>query len=170
VLAGAALLSGIRAGRDRANLVTDGALWIWFRLDIGEREPIHFYASRRFRLDSEPGEARAKLFVDPRGVLTVNGRRFLPVEQRPGSSLAVFEIAPALVEGENRLVVEAESPSGAGGILFCLDLPEGRRVVSDSSWRVSLTEPAAPGEDRPAAVWGRPPMYPWCYPKVEPPP
>ena len=170
VLAAAVILAWTRAARDRANLITDGAGWIWFTLDIGERRPIHFYASRRFRLSGVPRTARAKLFVDPRGALSINGRRFPSVEQRPGSFLAVLEVAPVLVEGENRVVIEAESPSGAGGILFCLDLPGGQRLVSDSSWRVALSEPPATQEDRAAGTWGRPPMYPWGYPKIQPAP
>jgi len=168
VLAAALPLAWTRAGRDRESLVTDGARWIWFTLDIAEQRPIHFFASRRFRLDSVPGSARALLFVDPGGALSVNGRRFPPVEQRPGSFLAVLELAPALVAGENRVVIEAESRSGAGGILFFLGLPGGRSLVSDSSWRVALSEPAAAGEDRAAMAWGRPPMYPWGYPKLPP--
>lgn len=168
VLAAALPLAWVRAARDRASLVTDGARWIWYTLDIGEQRPIHFYASRRFHLDSVPRSAGARLFVDPRGALSVNGRRFPPVEQLPGSDLAVLEVAPALVEGENRVVIEAESPSGAGGILFCLDLPGGESLVSDSSWRVALSEHPAAGEDRAAKAWGRPPMYPWGYPKIQP--
>jgi len=165
VLAGAAILAWTGARRDRANLVTDGARWIWFTLDIPERKPIHFYASRRFRLESAPSTARATLLADPRGVLTVNARTFPAVEQKPGSSISVLAIAPALVAGENRILIEAESPSGAGGILFCLELPGGSNVVSDSSWEVARTEPARAGESRAAAVWGRPPMYPWGYPE-----
>jgi hypothetical protein len=78
----------------------------------------------------------------------------------------VVEIAPALTAGVNRVVIEAESPTGAGGILFHLELPGGDHVDSDATWQVSSSEAElARGAGKPAAVWGRPPMYPWGYPK-----
>jgi hypothetical protein len=78
----------------------------------------------------------------------------------------VVEIAPALTIGVNRVVIEAESPTGAGGILFHLDLPEGVHVDSDATWQVGSSEAElARGAGKPAGVWGRPPMYPWGYPK-----
>jgi hypothetical protein len=163
-VAAAAALAGTRALRDRANLRTGGARWIWYSVDIDEPKPLHFYARRDFTLDRVPASARARPFVDRRGMLTVNGSRFLLSERRPGSPLPSIEIAPALVAGVNRVMIEAESPTGAGGILFHLELPDGQRVDSDATWRVSLSESAlARGAGTPAAVWGRPPMYPWGY-------
>ncbi len=166
LLAAGALLSWVRAARDRANLVTDGARWIWFTLDVYEQKPARFWTWRDFALDAAPPKADAKLFVDPGGSLTVNGSKFPRVEQRPGSPLAVFDVASALAAGPNRIVIEAESPTGAGGILFCLELPGGLKIISDSTWRIALSEASVGKEDRRAAVWGRPPMYPWGYPHV----
>jgi hypothetical protein len=166
LLAAAALLAWVRAARDRANLVTDGARWIWFTLDVYEQKPAHFWTWREFSLDAVPPKAAAKLFIDPGGSLTVNGSRFPRVEQRPGSSLAVLDVASSLIAGTNRVVIETESATGAGAILFCLDLPDGRRVISDSSWRIALSEASIGSGDRRAAVWGRPPMYPWGYPHL----
>jgi hypothetical protein len=166
LLAAAALLAWVRAARDRANLVTDGARWIWFTLDVYEQKPAHFWTWRDFSLDAVPDRAVAKLFIDPRGSLAVNGSKFPRVEQRPASPLAVFDIAASLVAGTNRILIEAESQTGAGGILFCLELPGGRRVTSDSTWRIALSEAVVGKEDRHAAVWGRPPMYPWGYPRL----
>jgi hypothetical protein len=163
ILAAAALLAWKRALSGRANLVTGEARWIWLTLDFPEPRTLHFQASKEFRLDSAPANAPVKLYVEPRGSLTVNGKSFGSADQKPGSPLRVFDAAPALAAGDNRLVIEAESATGAGGILFCLDLPGGRRIVSDSSWRVRSTGDA---ESRPAAVWGRPPMYPWGYPRL----
>ena len=165
VLAAAGLQAVIRAASDRANVVTAGAQWIWFQLDFPEPRALRFRASREFRLDSKPSKATAKLFVDPRGSLTVNATAFPAAEQKPGSPLRTLDVAPALVTGANRISIDAESPSGAGGILFCLELPGGKSIVSDSSWRVSSLDPSALPEERRAAVWGRPPMYPWGYPK-----
>jgi hypothetical protein len=168
ILALAALRSWARVRDDRVNLVTDGAGWIWPTLDIGEEKPIHFWTWLDFHVDRAPGTARVKLFVDPRGMLTVNGSKFGAVEQRAGSPLAVFEVGSALAAGANRVVVEAESPTGAGGILFCLDLPGRPAVVSDSSWRVASSESSVGRDGTPARVWGRPPMYPWGYPRLGP--
>jgi hypothetical protein len=165
IVAGAALLAGTRAMRDRSRLVTGEARWIWFSLDIEEPKPIRFYARRDFTLARVPASAKALLYIDRHGVLSLNGSRFPAAGQRPGSPLAALEVAPALVAGGNSVVIEAESPTGAGGILFHLELPEGTSIDSDASWRVGLSEPElARGGGARAAVWGRPPMYPWGYP------
>ena len=164
IVAAAAALAGTRALRDRSRLLTGSARWIWYSADIEESKPLHFYARRDFTLARVPASAKARIFVDRRGVLTVNGKRFVLAERRPGSSLPAIEIAPALVTGVNRILIEAESPTGAGGILFHLELPDEERVDSDATWRVDLSESAlARGGGTPAAVWGRPPMYPWGY-------
>jgi hypothetical protein len=167
IVASASLLAGTRAMRDRSRLVTGGARWIWFSLEIDEPKPVRFYARRDFMIARAPASAKALLYVDRRGVLSVNGSRFPATEQRPGSPLAVIQIASALVAGNNSLVIEAESPTGAGGILFHLDLPGGTSIDTDASWRVALSESelARAGGGARAAVWGRPPMYPWGYPK-----
>lgn len=169
VVASAALFSGTRALRDRRHLVTGGARWIWLTLAVDEPRPVLFYARRDFTLARAPSSAKALVFVDRRGVLTVNGSRFPLPEQRPGSLLAVVDVAAALAAGANRVVIEAESPNGAGGILFHLELPDGARVDSDAAWRVSPSESElARGGGVPAGVWGRPPMYPWGYPAKPP--
>ena len=166
ILGAAALLAWRRAASGRANNSTGEARWIWFRLDFPEPRRLHFRATQEFRLEARPASAAAKLFVDPRGALRINSTAFPRAEQRAGSPLVVFDAAPALLSGDNRVVIEAESETGAGGILFCLDLPGGRRIVSDSSWRVENLDPSGARESLPAAVWGRPPMYPWGYPKM----
>jgi hypothetical protein len=165
IVAAAGVLARTRTQRERS-LVTGGARWIWFSLDIDEPRPLRFYAQRDFRLETVPLSATARLFVDRRGSLILNGSRFAASEQRPGSRLRVLEVAPVLKAGVNRAVIEAESPTGAGGILFSLDLPDGRSIVSDGSWRVSLSQTVlGRGGGVPAGVWGKPPMYPWGYPK-----
>ncbi len=161
IVAAAGVLAWNRNRRE-GSPATAPARWIWHSLDIRHSRPVRFYAERDFPLEGAPASAKAKLFVDRRGTLIVNGSKFPALENRPGDRLQVLEIAPALVEGVNRVVIEAESPTGAGGILFCLDLPGGRRVVSDRSWRVALSESdLSRGGGAPAGVWGKPPMYPW---------
>jgi hypothetical protein len=161
IVAAAGAVALARSVGERA-LPTGAARWIWFSLDIAEPRPLRFYAERDFRLGAVPASARAKLFIDRRGCLTLNGSRFDVPEQRPGSRLHVLDVAPALVAGVNRAVIEAESPTGAGGIIFRLELPGGGSVVSDGSWRVGLSQAVlARGGGSPAGVWGKPPMYPW---------
>ena len=154
-----------RSASDRANLATGSARWIWFKLDFPEPQALHFRAWREFRLESRPSKATARLFVDPRGSLTVNAKSFPVQEQHAGSPLRVLDVADALAAGLNRVSIETESPTGAGGILFCLELPDGKSIVSDASWRITPLDAPGSLEERPAAVWGRPPMYPWGYPK-----
>lgn len=165
VLVAAGVQALWRAASDRANLATGGAEWIWLRLDFPKTQAIHFRAWREFRLDPKPSRAEVKLFVDPRGSLTVNATTYPAAEQKPGDPLRVLDVAPALVAGVNRVSIEAESPTGAGGILFDLELPDGKAIASDSSWRVASLDASASPAERPAAVWGRPPMYPWGYPR-----
>ena len=70
-----------------------------------------------------------------------------------------------LRSGENRIVLEVESATGAGGILFALDAGDREKVlVSDATWRVAASEEEARAGGRPAIVWGKPPMHPWKYP------
>lgn len=161
IVAAAGSLALARSARERSS-ATGAARWIWFTLDIKEPRPLRFYAERDFRLEAVPASAKAKLFIDRSGCLILNESRFVIPEQRPGSRLRVLEVAPALVAGLNRAVIEAESPTGAGGILFRLELPAGGSVVSDGTWRVSLSQTVlARGGGSAAGVWGKPPMYPW---------
>ena len=167
LIGGAAVLSTIRALRGGARLATGGAHWIWYPRDSTEPAPLKFYAERDFDLEAVPAQALARVFVDRRGVLFVNGSRFEVGQARPGDALRAFDVARALRAGNNRILIEAESPTGPGGILFALDLSRRNQVVSDRGWRVALTEPVLRrGEGVPALVWGRPPMWPWKYPRL----
>ncbi len=169
LVASAATRALVRSHRDRSHLVTGEAVWIWRSRDIPEPAPIRFYAAREFFLESVPPAAAAKIFVDRGFVFFVNGSRVGTGQQRPGDALSVFDVAPLLRPGANRIVIQAESPTGVGGILFSLDLGEKRKnaIVSDGTWRVALSEPVLRGGGgAPAAVWGSPPMYPWGYPPL----
>jgi hypothetical protein len=112
---------------------------------------------RRLRPGARPSLCRHVFFVN--GVAVGSG------EQRPGDALRSYELSRFLRPGRNRLRIHADHPNGAGGILFCLRLPDGSMVVSDKRWRVGRSENELASEGRPAAVWGRPPMYPWGYPR-----
>jgi hypothetical protein len=149
---------------------TGRAEWIWYSgTPASEPRALRFYATCDFDLDSAPSRALAKVFVDREHVLFVNGARAGSRSQRPGDPLALYEVASQLRPGSNRVAIEAKSPTGAGGILFALDVEGfGRNaVVSNGLWRVDLSAEAIVrgGRYRPI-VWGRPPQYPWGYPRL----
>lgn len=167
IVVGSALVwTTSRAISDHRRLTTGPARWIWYARDVPEPAPIRFYAGRTFRLRSPPRSAMARVFVDRRWVLRINGKTAGTGQQRPGDRLVALEAAPFLLPGENRIVIEAESPNGVGGILFALDFDgQTNSIVSDGSWRVALSEEdLLGGRSRPAEVWGKPPMHPWGYP------
>jgi hypothetical protein len=169
VVGAAALHALVRAHEDRMRLATGRAAWIWYTGRLAEPRPIRFWATRDFTLPVKPGRALAKVFVDRAHVLYVNGVKAGEGTQRPGDPLALYEVAPLLVAGPNRIAIEAGSPTGIGGVLFAMDVENFGRdaLVSDAGWRVDLEETARErgGRDRPM-VWGRPPQYPWGYPRM----
>ncbi len=169
VLAASAGRSLLRAHADRLSLATGPARWIWYTGRVPEPRPLHFYAGRDFELPRAPSRALAKLFVDREHALYVNGLRAGTGLQRPGDPLAVYDLTTLLAAGPNRVTIEASSPTGIGGILFSLDLDGYGRdaVCSDVRWRVDSSADAilAGGRYRPF-VWGRPPQYPWGYPRM----
>ncbi len=169
VVGGAAARALVRAHTDRMSLSTGRAEWIWYTSGMTQPRPLRFYATRDFLLAEKPRRALAKVFVDREHVLYVNGERAGGAVQRPGDPLAIYEVARLLREGENRIAIEAASPTGIGGVLFSLDV-EGRgrdALVSDGRWRVDLSREAISGTARyRPVVWGRPPQYPWRYPRM----
>jgi hypothetical protein len=151
------------------HLATGRAEWIWYTSSMPVPRPLRFWATRDFELPEKPGRATGKVFVDREHVLFVNGARAGGGAQRPGDPLALYEVAPLLHEGSNRLMIEAASPTGIGGVLFSLDIENFGRgaLVSDGGWRVELRHPAVSrGRRYRPVVWGRPPQYPWGYPRM----
>jgi hypothetical protein len=169
LIASAAARSVYRAHTDRMRSTTGAAEWIWYSSRILEPRPLRFIATREFELPVSPAAARAKLFVDREHALYVNGERVGSGIQARGDPLAIYEIAPHLRAGVNRLAVEAASPTGIGGILFSLDVDGYGRdaLVSDGRWRVDLAREAILRGGRfVPQVWGRPPQFPWGYPRM----
>lgn len=170
VLASAgAIRATLAAHADRELSRTGDARWIWYSREIKEPLPISFVATRDVVLGQAPARATAKVFADRWHVLWVNGHRAGAGTQQPGAPLALYEIGPLLRRGVNRIAIEAGSETGAGGLLFSLDLPGSGRdaVVSDDRWRIDPSRDAirSGGRYRPA-VWGSPPMYPWGWPRL----
>jgi hypothetical protein len=172
ILGSGAALAVYRAHADRMELATGKARWIWYSSRIPEPRALTFYATRDFLLPEAPARASAKVFVDREHVLYVNGERAGSGTQRPGDPIAVYEIGRFLRAGENRIAVEAASPTGVGGILVSVDVDGFGRdaLVSDGLWRMDAeaTAIASGGRYRPV-VWGSPPQYPWGYPRMPAP-
>jgi hypothetical protein len=165
LIGSAAALALHRAGADRALRTTGRAEWIWYSSRVPKPTPLRFYAVREFALAAVPPRAIARVFVDREHVLYVNGERAGGAVQRPGDALAVYDITLLLRPGGNRVVVAAASPTGIGGILFALDLG-AETLVSDGRWRVDRDAAALKEQARyRPVVWGRPPLYPWGYPR-----
>jgi hypothetical protein len=169
IVATAAIRGTLRAHAGRELSRTGAAQWIWYSRDVKEPAPIAFVATRDVLLDRAPARATAKIYADSWHVLWVNGKRVGGGKHAPGDPLALYEAAPWFTGGVNRIAVEAGSETGVGGLLFSLDLSLAGRdaVVSDERWRVD-TSPAAvrSGGRYRAAAWGRPPMYPWGWPRL----
>jgi hypothetical protein len=169
IVAVAATGAVFRMHADRELCETGDAEWIWFSREIRRPEWVRFYATRDFRLEKIPGSAVAKVFGDRRHVLYINGFGLGGTEQKPGDPLFLHDLTPQLRVGQNRVAIVLESNTGAGGLLFALDIAGvGRNVVvSDGRWRVDFSEAAVTAGGRyPAVRWGRPPMYPWRYPAL----
>ena len=166
-IASASLLTALwRAVEDRRFLNTGKAQWIWLTRDVPEPAPMRFRAWKSFSIETAPASAPAFVFGDPEWTLDVNGVRAAQGAQHPGDSIRTLDLAGLLRRGRNSLVLESRSPRGVGGLLFRLVLRSGREVVSDGSWRV-VALPLLPSRRiGNAAVWGRPPMYPWGYPPL----
>jgi len=169
IVATAAIRATLRAHSERELSRTGKAQWIWYSRDVKEPGPIAFVATRDVVLDRAPDRATAKVFADAWHVLWINGKRVGGGKQGPGDPLALYEAASWFRAGVNRIAIEAGSETGVGGLLFSLDLSLSGRdaVVSDERWRVDTSSAAigAGGKYR-AAVWGRPPMYPWGWPRL----
>lgn len=161
VAASAGILGVKRSFEDRRHGVTGEARWIWVTRIIPEPEPRRFAAERTFSLAGPAAAAGVKIFVDHSYVLWINGERVGQGGQRQGDALDLYDVAHLLREGPNRIVIDAASENGVGGILFLLDFGPGgpASIVSDERWTV---------KGAPVVVWGRPPMFPWGYPPMPP--
>ena len=168
IAAVAAASSWHRRVEDRRHLSTGRAEWIWYARAGRMPQPLHFYAFRDFDLAAAPRPTRALVFADPEAVLWVDGARVAELRQKPGDALAIVDLAPHLRAGRNRLVLEASSEDGIGGLLFGVEGEgiDSAAMASGPGWRVTRdAREAESGAGRPAIVWGRPPQAPWGYPE-----
>jgi hypothetical protein len=164
VLGSELILFLVRAHEDRLHLATGKARWIWATRELPEPAPLRFEAVKEFSLSRPEGTGHARVFADRAYTLRVNGSLVGSGSQKPGDPLDDYDLSTRMRPGRNEIAIEASSPTGAGGILFWLDLGDGGSVVSDASWEIQ-TGPEG-SKRRRAVVWGRPPMYPWGYPAL----
>jgi len=162
-LSSAGLVALVRSARAKTAGFS-GARWIWISRGP-TRGPLHFSAGREFTLDSVPESVTARVFVDRRFDLWVNGSRVGSGGERPGDPSATIAVTSLLKRGRNVVALVAESPDGVGGILFALESGGAPLLVSDGAWRVDSTGRSVTATgDRLAEVLGRPPLYPWGLP------
>lgn len=177
ILGSAAAARGLRVAQARWTSPTGAAEWIWIPTSRGERYPAAFFVLRDFALDAPPASARLAVTADEEYVLTLNARRVGVGGWVPGAPLDVYEVAPLLRAGGNRLEIELRSSRGIGGLLLQLTDAEGRPIlVSDRSWRLARRDDSelirgrqpleALGE--PVASWGLPPLGRWGEPRPGP--
>ena len=141
---------------------------------------------RDFVLERRPERARLLIMVDQEYQLFLNGRRVGAgridgegTDREPDA----YDVAALLVEGKNRLVVEARSRFLYGGILASLEFgstgaadSSGRSaIVTDDSWKIVTEhqEGLIAGFVEPrlwqrARAWDRPPTGRWPPPKTAP--
>lgn len=157
--AGAAVRAVDLAWRRLESSETGRARWIWATDDVKSPHPVRFTARRSIVIEETVTDARAKIFVDRAYRFRLDGREIGAGGMTPGRPMDVYDLSSALPRGTHELEIDAESPTGIGGILFALDVSgHGRNaVVSDASWRI---------DGRRAFVWGGPPMYPWRFPQL----
>lgn len=157
----------LAAGR----LPSGSAQWIWAAPDHQGVTPLAFQAARDFHLDTPPGEARLHVLADEEYVAYLNGVRVGGNRYRPGAGLDSYRVAPLLVAGANRLLVEVRSGRRAGGLLVRLAGEGDLEIVSGRQWRILLRhreihlDPAKPLEEaRQPRLWGGPPTGRWRLP------
>lgn len=158
-VAAAAAIRAVDLDWRRMEISTTGrAKWIWITDDVKVPRPVKFSATRSFLLDRPLAGAKARIFVDRSYRLFLDRVLIGAGGQKPGDPMDAYDLSRKFGAGRHDLVIEAESPTGIGGILFGLDLELlGRNaVVSDESWSVDGHAPF---------VWGMPPIYPWDFPE-----
>jgi hypothetical protein len=154
-------------------LVSGRAQWIWARPDRQGVTPLAFEAARDFELAAPPAEARIHVLADEEYLLHLNGVRVGSNRYRPGAGVDSYAVAPLLVSGTNRLLLELRSGRRSGGLLLRLVGSDGLDIVSGPQWRILLRhrqrhlDPAnSLKEARRPWVWGAPPIGRWRLPEA----
>jgi len=155
--------------RSELSHLTGEARWVWVTQELERPYPVRGVFVARFEL-SQPGPgALLKVCADREYVATVNGVMAGCGWSRPGFRLDVYDVSHLLRPGANTVSIEVRSPTPVGGLLAALDLPGGRKSAVITG-RDFLLQEASGRLVAPPVVWGRPPRYPWSYPRPVPRP
>lgn len=145
----------------------ESAQWIWAPGEWRSPRPVAFLAARDFELGASSGPLRLAITADEEFVAYLNGK-LVGRGRFDAGPLEAIDIGAVARQGRNRLVVEARSSRGAGGLRATLW--QGARVIvaTDPSWRVyRALEPGLLRGWLPldggvaAASWGAPPVGRW---------
>lgn len=124
---------------------------------------------KTFDLDAVPARAMARIAVDSKYWLTVNGETVVfegGLKRGPSPKDTYFDVvdlAPYLKKGKNVIAVRAwffgkqafaHVDSGKAGFLFdAANGPDGLNLVSDASWKAALYTAVPADLEKPAANW-----------------
>jgi hypothetical protein len=155
-----------------------GARFVWAE-DARVGSARAFYFARDFSVPHGAALSDARILVlgDEQYQVHLNGVWVGGGSYQPGEPADHYDVSGLLRPGLNRLVVEARSATGVGGVLAALYLHGEDRplVASDESWRVlgHHVDGIVPGtyridEGAAAAVLGRPPWGRWRSPRPGP--
>lgn len=152
---------------------TGDAKWIWADVDPAANW-VGFFALKDFTLEQVPaGSTTLTVTADEEYVVFLNGHAIGSGRYRPGGIVDTYEVSPALVAGENRLLVELRGTHAVGGLLLSVDSGSRQIVMTDESWSVlwEYREDAkwpgmVTGEIAPVRVWGVPPTGRWGAPRT----
>jgi hypothetical protein len=146
-------------------------LWIWTSDPPRASRPLAFLAARDFEVGTVPASARLSVIGDPEYVVWINRQRVGSGAYAAGQPWDVFEVAPLLQRGRNRVVLDLRSATGSGGASLRLEDERGRELVaSDDRWYVyrrdwpGLLRGAKLFPTERAAVLGAAPIGRWELP------
>jgi hypothetical protein len=152
----------------RARDAMSPAQWVWAPGEWRNPRPVAFFAAADFYLADDGQPVLLSVAGDEEFVASVNGKVVARGFFEDDVAVRAVDLAEVVRPGGNRVVIEARSARGAGGLRALIR--QGDRVVaaSDRTWRVfrrlepGLQRgwlPLAGGE--PVLVWGAPPVGRW---------
>jgi len=178
VLACAIFLAGYAVNRfwtRELSHLTGSAEWIWTTSALEQVKPTAALFVARLDLETPPPSALLKVCGDQEYVVYLNGSPAACGWSRPGFRLDLYEVGHLLKQGRNVIAVEVRSPTPVGGLLLALDVEGVGPNVLVSGPAFALRQRFALGPNDPSDVhvpvrWGKPPRYPWDYPRALPRP